>query len=255
MDTLKLYTKNNDVTTRFTELYNPPLSKGTIIDTELIVTDENGHPDWEACISRFHSKKANHKVNVCAFDILYYREVSVMELPLEQRLILLEEALEETEYYSRMRVLHESAIQMFDIVKAAGLEGLVLKDRASRYSIPHSSKNIFRPGSIRGVRCKSWLKVINYYFADNIVICGYTKEDHKWLIGAPHANTIKPLGTLELGITAQHRKSVWPRLGRSMIGENKDFVFVEPLINCSVKYRGYYKSGYMRLPVLESIRN
>jgi DNA ligase-1 len=256
MDTLKLYTKNIDVTARFPELYSPPFGKGTIIDTELIVTDENGHPDWEACMSRFHSKKANHKINVCAFDILYYRGVSVMELPLEQRLILLDEALEETEYYSRMRVLNGSAVELFDIIKAAGLEGLILKKKNSRYSIPYSNNNMFRPGNIKGVRSKSWLKVINYEISDgNIFITGYSKKDHKWLIGALYGNIIKPLGTLEFGITAQHRKSVWPRLERSMIGENKEFIFVEPLITCRVKYRGYYKSGLMRLPVLMNITN
>jgi DNA ligase-1 len=99
------------------------------------------------------------------------------------------------------------------------------------------------------------MKVLNYNICDNLLITGYSKEDHKWLIGAMDGDRIKPLGTLELGITASHRKSVWPRLARSIVSENKQFVFVEPLMTCRVKHRGFYKSGLLRLPVLEEIKN
>jgi DNA ligase-1 len=251
MDVLKLYTKNLDVTSRFPELQNPPISKGTILDGELIVTDEKGHPDWEACMSRFQSKKSKHHIQFCAFDILYYRGQNVMGLPLESRLELLESELEETEYYSRMRIINGSAVQFFEIVKAAGLEGLVLKVKNSKYVT--RSKPTF-PG-VKGTRSWSWMKVINYNVMDSLAILGYSKNDHKWLIGALDGNLIKPLGSLELGITASHRKLVWPRLNRSIVSENKQFVFVEPLITCRVKHRGFYKSGLLRLPVLEEIYN
>ncbi|CAM4043871.1 hypothetical protein PAAL109150_06865 [Paenibacillus alkaliterrae] len=87
------------------------------------------------------------------------------------------------------------------------------------------------------------------------MITGYSKKDHNWLIGVQEGERIKPLGTMELGISSQHRKSVWPRLGGSIIGENKHFVFVDPLVTCRVKHRGYYKSGLMRLPVLEEVNS
>jgi DNA ligase-1 len=251
MDVLKLYTKNMDVTSRFPELHNPPISKGTILDGELIITDDKGHPDWEACMARFHSKTSKHHIQFCAFDILYYRGQNVMGLPLESRLELLESELEETEYYSRMRLINGSAVQFFEIVKAAGLEGIVLKKRISSYA---TRVRPCEPGK-KGVRSWSWLKVINYNIFDNLLITGYSKKDHNWLIGALDGHRIKPLGTLELGITASHRKSVWPRLVRSIVSENKQFVFVEPIITCRVKHHGYCKSGLLRLPVLEEIKN
>ncbi|MGU3568789.1 ATP-dependent DNA ligase [Paenibacillus sp. D51F] len=249
MDTLKLYTKNTDVTSRFPELHNPPISKGTILDGELIVTDEKGHPDFEAMMARFQSHKARHRIQFCAFDILYYRGENVTGLPLERRLELLEQELTETEYYCRMRVMNGSAVQFFELIKAAGLEGIVLK----RWDSPYQTRSRpCEPGG-KGIRSWAWQKVINYDYADNIVITGYGKDDHKWLIGTPQDGRIKPLGTMELGITAEHRKAVWPRLGRSIVGENKQFVFVEPLVQCRVKHRGFYKSGMMRLPVLEAV--
>ncbi|WP_336775327.1 ATP-dependent DNA ligase [Paenibacillus sp. MMO-58] len=248
MDSLKLYTKNMDVTARFPELHNPPISKGTILDGELIVTDEKGHPDFEACMARFQSQKSKHHILFCAFDILYYRGQRVTNLPLEQRLALLEDELIETEYYSRMRILNGSSTQLFDIVKAAGLEGIVLKKRESRYE---TSIQPCAPGS-KAIRSWSWQKVINYDYSD-VVITGYSKQSGAWLIGGLEGERIKPLGTMELGITGPLRKAVWPRLRR--FNENKQFVFVKPEILCRVKHRGFYKSGLMRLPVLESVIN
>ncbi|NGM83255.1 DNA ligase [Paenibacillus sp. 7124] len=248
MDALKLYTKNMDVTFRFPELHNPPISKGTILDGELIVTDEKGHPDFEAMMARFHSRKAKHRIQFCAFDILYYRGENVMGLPLERRLELLESELTETKYYSRMRVMNGSAVQFFELVKSAGLEGIVLKKWDSLYQTRIRPCD---PGS-KAIRSWAWQKVINYDYAD-VVITGYAKEEHEWLIGEPRDGHIKPLGSIKLGITAQHRKAVWPRLKRSIVGENKQFVFVDPVFQCRVKHRGFYKSGRMRLPVLEAV--
>lgn len=93
MDDVRLYTKNQDVTSRFPELQNPPLSKGTVIDCELISCDPDGHPDFEAVMSRFHSKKSKHRIMAVAFDILFCRGIDIRSLPLERRLEFLESEL------------------------------------------------------------------------------------------------------------------------------------------------------------------
>ncbi|MDQ6422606.1 DNA ligase [Paenibacillus sp. LHD-117] len=250
MDKLRLYTKNLDATERFPELQKAPISKGTIIDCELIVTDERGHPDFEACLARFNSKKMNYRLQVCAFDILYYRGENVMSLPLERRLELLENDLKENDTYSRVRCFEGSAIQLFDIIKKSGLEGLVLKSRKGRYL---TRKRPCEPG-VKGTRSWDVQKVINYDFANDIRITGYSKLNNQWLIGRVEGETVTPLGSIELGVTAQHRKVVWPKLQQLIINETKQFVYVDPVISCNIKHRGYYKSGLMRLPVLESVQ-
>jgi DNA ligase-1 len=106
-------------------------------------------------MARFHSKKAKGKVSMCAFDILYLRGANVMRLPLKMLLELLEKELEETEYYSRMRVMNGSAVQFFELVKAVGLEGIILKKKDNETS------SRCEPGS-KGIRSWSWQKVINY---------------------------------------------------------------------------------------------
>ncbi|MCM3273970.1 ATP-dependent DNA ligase [Paenibacillus elgii] len=147
MESLRLYTKNSDATEKYPELHDTPLQKGTVLDGELIVTDEQGRPDFEACNARFKSKKLKHKVTFCAFDVLMYRGIDVTGLPLIRRKELLEESFTETPYYTRVRPVTGSATQYFDIVKQYGLEGIVIKKKSSKYEI--------------GSWSWSWVKVIN----------------------------------------------------------------------------------------------
>ena len=37
MDELNLYTKNTNATSKYPELHNPPIAKGTILDGEIVV--------------------------------------------------------------------------------------------------------------------------------------------------------------------------------------------------------------------------
>jgi DNA ligase-1 len=247
MDDTRIYTKNQEVTARFPELHHPPSPKGTLLDGELIVTDASGAPDFEACMARFQSKKSKHIIQFCAFDILYYKGKDVTRLPLVDRLDLLNDGFEDTEYYHKMRTFQGSSIKLFDIVKAADLEGLVQKKKTSKYE----SYGIAAPGS-RAVRSWSWQKVINYTHSE-VFITGYSKKNHSWLIGVMNEKGLKPVGSMKLGISLEHRTKVWPVLRKSAIGENKEFVFVEPTVRCKVKHRAYYRSGFMRLPVLESV--
>ncbi|MEC0227921.1 hypothetical protein [Paenibacillus alba] len=42
LDELNLYTKNTNATSKYPELHNPPIPKGTILDGEVVVLDEKG---------------------------------------------------------------------------------------------------------------------------------------------------------------------------------------------------------------------
>ncbi|WP_237712671.1 DNA ligase [Paenibacillus elgii] len=240
MESLKLYTKNTDATEKYPELHDAPFQRGTVLDGELIVTDEQGRPDFEACNTRFKSKKLKHKVTFCAFDILMYQGIDVTGLPLVRRKELLEESFEETSYYTRVRPVIGSAIQYFDIVEQYGLEGIVIKKLQSKYEA--------------GTRSWSWVKVINWK-ESGVFITGYSKKDSSWLIGVKEGNKIRPMGTMEHGITKEARILAWPILRQSKIDETDQYVFVEPLLKCKVKFRDYYKSGLMRIPVFQGFFN
>jgi len=55
---IKLYTRhNNEVTNKFPELISLDIPDGTILDGEIIVTDQEGKPDFEAMLSRFQTNE------------------------------------------------------------------------------------------------------------------------------------------------------------------------------------------------------
>lgn len=236
MDELNLYTKNTNATSKYPELLNPPIQKGTILDGEVVVLDEHGKADFEACNARFKSSKVKHKVVYFAFDILYHRGVDVTGLPLEVRKVILEEAVTENDHYRIVRPINGSATDFFNIVCQHGLEGIVIKKKNSKYE--------------KDTRSWSWQKVINYQRTE-VYITGYSKKEHSWLLGYSDDGRIRPIGALELGITQSARQSMWPVFQAYKCGESKDHVYVQPLVRCKVKYRDWYKSGAMRLPVFE----
>ncbi|MBD0381260.1 DNA ligase [Paenibacillus sp. WST5] len=236
MDELRLYTKNTDATAKYPELHNPPIPKGTVIDGEMVVLDEQGRADFEATNAGFRSSKKRKPVVYMAFDILYHRGEDVTGLPLEVRKGLLETALQENEHYRIVRPVNGSPMAFYDLVCQHGLEGIVIKKKGSKYE--------------RDMRSWSWQKVINYQHAE-VYITGYSKKESSWLLGYENDGRIRPIGTMELGITPAARQSMWPVFQAYKSGESKDHVYVKPLVCCRVKYRDWYKSGLMRLPVFE----
>ncbi|MDQ0899281.1 ATP-dependent DNA ligase [Paenibacillus sp. V4I7] len=157
-------------------------------------------------------------------------------LPLEVRKGFLEEVVKENDHFRIVRPINGSATDFFNIVCQHGLEGIVIKKKNSKYE--------------KDTRSWSWQKVINYQKAE-VYITGYSKKEHSWLLGYSDDGRIRPIGALELGISQSARQSMWPVFQAYKSGESKDHVFVQPLVRCKVKYRDWYKSGAMRLPVFE----
>ncbi len=237
MDKLNLYTRhNNNVNFKFPELYDCPISQGTILDGELIITDANGKPDFEALQKRFQSKKDKTKVTFCAFDIIRYRGIDVTGLPLLRRKELLDESFKENDRYKKVKFVDGiNTTDYFDIIEKQGLEGCVIKASNSKYEV--------------NKRSWSWQKVINWTYAI-VYISGYRKKDFGWLtsIGCEDGSK-RPSGIIELGVTPEHKKALNSVKRRLSYKEDKNFVYLEPLIKAKVKTRNWTKNGMLRSPV------
>jgi DNA ligase-1 len=84
-NTIKLYTRhNNEVTSKFPELLTLDIPDGTVLDGEIIVTDSQGKPDFEAMMERFQSRRSEHRIQFCVFDIIYF-EGKKVTLPLRKK--------------------------------------------------------------------------------------------------------------------------------------------------------------------------
>jgi DNA ligase 1 len=223
-DRSRLFTRHqNDVSSKYPELLALDLPPGLVLDGELVVCDDEGKPDFEACMQRFSSRRTTHlkHTTFCVFDVLYYNHQPLFKVPLVERKAILDGLFEDSDLISKVRVIDgQHAGQLYDLCCAKELEGIVLKRKDSRY---YTSK-----------RSDDWLKVINYSYAD-VWVTGIT-DDRKWLLTFADG---KPAGTCEFAPPLA-RKTVYRRLEDG-----------QP-VQVRVKYRNLTKAGYLRTPALVS---
>ncbi|WP_409299179.1 RNA ligase family protein [Peribacillus sp. SCS-26] len=230
---IKLYTRhNNEVTSKFPELLQVDIPDGTILDGEIIVSDVEGKPDFEAMMERFQSKRSLHKIYFCVFDVIYYKGDKVTYLPLLERKELLQSILEPSEHIGYSQWLTGNASAYFELVKQQGLEGIVQKKADSKYQI--------------NKRSQDWLKVINYQYTD-AYITGFRKDEFGVLIGVEDGERIKAAGLMEF-MTPQARKQFYSMYRDYILEENDKFFYLDPKIKCRVKFRNYTKAGLLRIP-------
>lgn len=227
-DKVKIYTRhNNEVTTLYPELTDIDLPNGTVLDGEIVVTDENGKPDFEATMERFRSKNVPYTIQYCVFDIIQHNGIKVHNLSLLDRKDLLSKIIPFNHpSITVVQWIPGNGNAYFDLVKQNGLEGIVLKKSDSVYDI--------------GKRSYNWLKVINYMYED-VYITGLRKGEFGVLLSFLDG---KPAGLMEF-LTPVERKKLYSTY--KVNSENDKFIFIEP-IKCRVKYRNITKHGKLRIP-------
>ncbi|ULT57413.1 ATP-dependent DNA ligase [Neobacillus drentensis] len=227
---VRLYSRhNNEITSKFPELHDLHIPPGTVLDGELIVSDKQGKPDFEAVMNRFMSSKDKSPITFVAFDVIQHKGNRITNLPLlERKEVLAGLVPEDNTMIAKMQFIEGHGEDYFDAIKAQALEGIVLKRKYSRYEV--------------GKRSNSWLKVINYLFSDVFVV-GYRKQHKKFglLLAFDDGHYA---GVMELGVPESARRIVD---GKPIIREENDFAFIEP-VKCRVKYRNLTKAGLLRLP-------
>lgn len=230
---VKLYTRHkNEVTAKFKELITIDIPDGTMLDGEIIVTDQNGKPDFEAMMERFMSSKSGHPIQYCVFDLLYHKGENTMFKPLYERKALLEGILPTDDKIVYVQHLEGHGQQYFDLIREQELEGIVLKKMDSIYS--------------PGTRSDQWLKVINYQYTD-IWVTGLRKNKFGVLLSFKDGS---PAGIMEFMKPAD-RKRLYEEYRKYVRTETEDFIYLDPKLKGIVKYRNLTKKGYLRIPSFE----
>lgn len=226
----RLFTRhNNDVTSKYPELVTD--GPDIILDGELAVMDpDSGIPDFELTMSRFQSKKSRLPISYVVFDILQYDGVDLRELPLLERKSILDRAITDTPTISKIAYIDGRGEDLYDLIVKRNMEGVVAKRKDGRY---HAGK-----------RTDDFIKIINYSYAD-VQIAGWRKGDFGWLA---HFNG-RPAGVIELGVQPTHKQAFYGVAKPLITGEDRDFVYVQPLIKARVKFRNWTKNGMLRSPV------
>ncbi len=226
-----------------------------ILDGELIIV-RNGMPDFHAIQRRslmsdkfkigLAAKK--HPATFTAFDILYYDGKPVMDRPLTERRKLLEQAFQENERLALSRYIEQEGTRFFQLAKEMNLEGIVAKQKDSRY----------HPDT----RTKEWIKIKFMKDAD-FVVCGYIIKENadrntaSLILGLYDDQQLVYQGHVTIGlardefaqVTAQEKDD-----GLSLDKKEKDAIYIEPRLVCTVAYMERLQKGGLRHAVFKGLR-
>lgn len=134
---ISLFTSDgNNITSIFEELTKIEIPDGTILDGELVSPDNHGKPDYKAIIERLNSTQNLHQkpITFVVFDILKHYGRELHASTLIERKMILEHALPiDNELITKIQYTIGHAEEYFDIIIDRGLEGIVMKDKLSKY--------------------------------------------------------------------------------------------------------------------------
>lgn len=227
-----------------------------ILDGELAVI-KNGKPDFFEIQKRSMMSNpvkidmASKKYPACftAFDILYYEDRQVADLPLTERKELLQKAVKsEDSRFAVSRYIEKNGTAFYNLAKQQELEGIVAKRKDSRYYFDR--------------RTKDWIK-IKYLKDDDFVVLGFVPKENSMnsiILGQYKNNRLIYKGHVTLGVGGEPFKKI-----KSLDATNCPFsevpkgnenaVWVKPKLVCTVKYMMKTENGGMRQPVFKGLRD
>jgi len=228
-----------------------------ILDGELIIIKDSV-PDFSEIKKRslmsntFKIEMESKKLpaTFTAYDIIYYKDRQVTDMPLMDRKLLLGKITKESERLAISRYIEEKGIALFDLAKQKELEGIVAKLKDSKYYFDK--------------RTKEWIK-IKYLKDDDFVVCGYIeKSNHivSLILGQYNKEELIDKGHVTLGVSKEsfskivsHKKIFNPLFTElTAKSRNKNAVWLSPDLVCTVKYMEKTPSGSLRQPVFKGLR-
>ena len=226
-----------------------------ILDGELAVI-KDGRPDFFEIQERSMMSNpvkidmAAKKYPACftAFDILYYENRQVTDLPLTERKELLQKAvISENGRFAVSRFIEKNGIQFYALAEQQELEGIVAKRKDSKYYFDK--------------RTKDWIK-IKYLQDDDFVVLGYVPKENSMnsiILGQYSNGQLVYKGHVTLGVGGEPFRRI-KTLNKTdcpfseIPKGNENAVWVTPELVCTVKYMMKTESGGMRQPVFKGLR-
>ncbi|WP_312433151.1 ATP-dependent DNA ligase [Lacrimispora sp.] len=223
-----------------------------ILDGELIVL-VNGKPDFYEVQRRtiltdpFKMQLAykKHPANFVTYDILYYKDKQVTNLPLIERKKLLDEVISESDILSKSRYVETDGIAIYNFAEANSLEGVVGKKKSSLYWL--------------GKRSKDWKK-IKVLKEEDFICIGYmfNKNSMTTLILAKYDDKDDLIITnhVSLGVSISKLKQHGMKISDCPIDSLTGYAeatWIEPMV-CTIEYMPSEKEGF-RQPVFKEVRD
>ena len=223
-----------------------------VIDGEIVAIDKNGKSDFQL-LQQFE-ENPRIPLRYYVFDLLQYKNEDITSWPLMRRKTLLRTVLPKNEVVIYCEEIENDGLAFFKKVKQKGLEGMMAKEKDSKYLV--------------GQRSGSWLKIKNQH-EEEAVIIGFT---------APQGSRIK-FGSLVLGV---YRKRELVYAGHTGTGFTRkileelydkmqplidkkpaldlaekikgEITWIKPKLVASIRFTEWTKEGLMRQPVFLGLR-
>jgi len=261
---VKVFNKRmRDKTMQYPELLAfSQLDYDLILDGEIVVM-KNSLPSFPSVIKRnFASNSSNIKklektlpITYCIFDVIFYNNQSLIDQSWQKRQGILSLVKKDLDYFKNIYFTEgfRKGHELFEVIKAKKMEGIVAKDINSSYEI--------------GEKTGKWIK-IKYRRKQYCVVCGYTIKNLR-------------LSALLLGVYNDDEQLFFVgRAGSGLIGDNfeklvalskeiiiknspvinpprekMEYVWLEPRITVLVEYAEWTEEMALRSPVIKGFTN
>ncbi len=245
----------SDVAVDFPEVVEKVKELDAVLDGELVSYDERGLPSFAKLAPRLHGGPGG-EASFVVFDVLAIGGVDVRHLRWEHRRQLLEAlALAAGDGVLVPSVVFDNGQALYAWACERGLEGVMVKERASQYRL--------------GDRSSAWLKVKPTEESDFVVV-GFTRgEGTRKTLGALDIATFDERGTLNVcgkvgsGLSEASIEALLPILEAWAIdacaaeGELERApsgrTFVQPRLTVRVRYQSRTLDGRLRFPTFVGI--
>ena len=244
---INIRTRNKvDVTHLFSELDGIRNIVGRdfcIFDGEIVLFD-NGKPSFSSLQKRLRIKNAerikkmslDNPVQFVVFDIIYQNRDLTNKTLVERKKIL--DQYKDTDYFVKSKVYSDGK-KLFASVKKMGLEGIVAKEKTSKYYV--------------NKRSNVWIKLKNYQ-TDEFYIGGYVKNSTSYslLLGEKKNNKLYYVGKIKVSNNKDITKEVLDKkkIINPFCNYENDGIFIEPDIKITINYLEKTKGNLLRHPFM-----
>ncbi len=223
-----------------------------VLDGEIVVVDDQGHPDFQA-LQHYQDSGRGHLLYY-VFDLLYFRGHDLMDMPLLRRKDLLKKILPSIPKIRFSDHVREEGVLFYNVAKEKGLEGIVAKHSQSVYEA--------------GRRSRQWLKV-KTPLTQEAVIAGFTepggnrKYFRSLVVGVFEEDELTFTGHIGGGFAEKDLKDISEKLTHLIQKEcpfrvrpetNGPVTWIKPELVCEVALSGWTEDGVMRQPVFLRLR-
>lgn len=265
---LRLYARSgNDITHRYPELTEVDAGLGpdrAVIDGELVALEPDGRPSFPLLQTRMNLERVGDiarevrrtPVRYYLFDVLARGGEDLADLPLAERRAVLEELASGAASPISVPPVFDDVDAALDASERLRLEGVVVKDPASRY--------------LRGARSESWLKV-KHTRTQEVVIAGIRPGNGdrsttfgSLLLGIPGEDGLQYAGRVGSGFSNKALTALMRTLTPLRTDENplvgvpaldaRDALWVRPELVGEVEYGEFTPSGILRHPRWRGLR-